>query len=441
MSGSTSPALVVAAATAAAGAVAALVCSMRRKGGVKESWAAQAALIGNTPLVSLKSLNALCAPNCKILAKAEHLNPSGTGKDRIALAMLTDAESRGDLPKGGGGTVVEGSSGSTAIALAPLASAAGHRLIAVLPDDVSEEKLQQLAFVEEIQVVRASSISSPGHYVNVARRTASALRAAGKQAVCTDQFENGANWRAHYEGTGKEIWSQTGGRLSAFVMSAGTGGTIAGVSNFLKEKDPSIAVYLADPQGSSLASRVRYGVCYTDEQREQSVRRHRYDTVVDGVGLDRVTANFKNAIIDDALTVTDQDALIFAHYLHRFEGLFLGSSAALNCVAAVRAANEISKNRQHRAVRIVTILCDSGHRYFSRFWNRKNDSYHRCENSQHYIVAGKFIESRGLVWPPEDLHELRKVRDFCQYVSRHPFRLHTVSRGRTRTTALRSTSL
>lgn len=286
--------------------------------------------------------------------------------------MLRAAVARGELPQGGGGIVVEGSSGSTAIALAPLAVAAGHRMVAVLPDDVSKEKLHQLQHCPGVttRVVRAASIASPRHYVNEARRIAKELRAKGEQATCTNQFENPANWQAHYDGTGREIWRQTGGRLSAFVMSAGTGGTIAGVSRFLKRCSSKIAVYLADPQGSSLHARVRHGVCYAAQQREQSMRRHRYDTIVDGVGLDRVTTNFLSAAIDDALIVSDADALVVAHYLQRYEGLFLGSSSALNCLAAVRVANELKLASPAQAIIVVTVLCDSGHRYFSRFWNR-----------------------------------------------------------------------
>lgn len=331
-------------------------------------------LIGDTPLVELTSLRDL-AP-CEILAKAEHLNPSGTGKDRMAQAMLAAAK----LPKGG--VVVEGSSGSTAIALAPLAAAHGLRLVAVMPDDVSEEKLQQLRVYPnvEVRIVKASSIASPTHYVNEARRLAKELCDKGEKAACTDQFENPANWRAHFHGTGAEIWRQTRGKVSAFVTSAGTGGTIAGVSRYLKSRDPTVKVYLADPQGSSLFARVKYGVCYAPQQQERTVRRHRYDTIMDGIGLDRVTSNFKEARIDDALTVSDQDALIMAHYLLRFEGLFLGSSSALNVLAALRVAHRLQREgKKPRCV--VTLLCDAGHRYFSRFWNRASPSFavsHRC---------------------------------------------------------------
>jgi cysteine synthase A len=181
---------------------------------------AQARLIGGTPMLRLESLSDLCG--CEFLAKAEHLNPSGTGKDRIALEMILRAERKGHLPCGGGGVVVEGSSGSTVLSLAPLAVAAGHSLVAVVPDDVSAEKVAQLRATPEVRVVitRASAISSPSHYVNVARRIARELLAEGKKAVFMDQFETPANFDAHYHGTGLEILDQTK-RLDAFVMSAG----------------------------------------------------------------------------------------------------------------------------------------------------------------------------------------------------------------------------
>ncbi|KAJ1445105.1 tryptophan synthase beta subunit-like PLP-dependent enzyme [Pelagophyceae sp. CCMP2097] len=317
--------------------------------------------------------------------------------------MIRAAERGGLLPRGGGGVVVEGSSGSTVIALAPLVVAAGHRLVAVLPDDASSEKVDQLRATPGVEVVvtRSSAISSPSHYVNVARRLAKELRDAGGQVVFTDQFETAANFAAHYEGTGREIVEQTA-YVDAFVMSAGTGGTISGVSRRLKERDASTRVYLADPPGSALHARVRHGVCYASEQQERSLRRHRYDTIADGVGLDRVTANFRRGLVDDAFRVLDGEALLLAHYLLRFEGLFLGPSAAVNCVAALRVAAELRAAAEVRAehagaaeacarpIVVVTVLCDSGPRYLSRFWNRK------------------FVEGRGLEWPPDDADELKR---------------------------------
>ena len=215
-------------------------------------------------------------------------------------------------------------------------------------------------------------------------RLAADLADSGERVLFANQFDNLANVRAHVRGTGAEILAQTGGHVDAFVMGAGTGGTIAGVSRCLP---PTARVYLADPQGSSLHGRVRHGVCYATQQAEQTVRRHRYDTIADGIALDRVTANFREARVDVAIRVADQDALVMAHYLLRFEGLFLGSSSALNCVAALRAGAELRRSTSDRLT-VVTVLCDGGARYLSRFWNRD------------------FVEKRGLSWPPEDSREL-----------------------------------
>ncbi|KAH8052991.1 cysteine synthase [Aureococcus anophagefferens] len=314
------PRLIAAAATVSAYA---LLRWLRRKrlrralAPAHPSWrdSAQAQLIGSTPLLPLHSLSKLCG--CTILAKCEQANPSGTGKDRIALAMLAEAEASALRPAA--------ASSSRLVRvddLARLVAAAGHRLVAVLPDDCAAEKRDAIA----------------------AFRDHGTAREIGRQAAAL------------------------GRTVDAFAMGAGTGGTIAGVSLGLGDGP---RIYLADPQGSSLHGRVRHGVCYDARQAERFVERHRYDTIMDGVGLDRVTANFRAARVDDACRVSDADALTMAHYLLRFEGLFLGSSSALNCVAALRAAAELRKAHPDRDdITVVTVLCDSGHRYPQRFWNR-----------------------------------------------------------------------
>jgi len=318
-------------------------------------------LIGNTPMVEIRSLSA--ATGCRILAKAEFLNPGGSTKDRIAREMVEEAEAAGKLCPGG--TIVEGTSGSTGISLAFMAKARGYRCVIVMPDDVAAEKAQVLRESgAEVREVRPASIVNGGHYCNVA----AALAEQTDGAFFADQFETPANFNAHYLRTGPEIWEQTdGGKLDAFVMSAGTGGTIAGVSCFLKERlgDEGVRVFLADPPGSSLYHSVLDGVCYAPEQAERRVRRHRYDTIAEGIGLDRLTANFKRARIDDAFRVTDREAVEMAHYLLREEGLFVGSSSAVNLVATVRAARKMGK----KGATLVTVLCDSGQRHLTKFWN------------------------------------------------------------------------
>mmetsp|Transcript_37051 Transcript_37051/g.48789 ORF Transcript_37051/g.48789 Transcript_37051/m.48789 type:complete len:419 (+) Transcript_37051:86-1342(+) len=336
-----------------------------------------AGMIGNTPMVRLKSLSD--ATGCDILAKVEYLNPGGTGKDRIALQMIEECEKRGILREGG--TVVEGTSGSTGISLASLCRSRGYRCIIVMPDDQSEEKKELLRkFGAEVRVVKTASIANPQHFCKVAEELAKSIPGA----VFMDQFNSGFNYRAHYTGTGPEIWCQTKGTVDAFVMGAGTGGTIAGVSKFLKKKNPKVEVFLVDPPGSSLYHRVKHGVCYTEEQSEQTVRKHRYDSIVEGTGLDRITQNFLKADIDDAYKIPDQTTLQMAHYLLSKEGLFVGSSTAINCVGAVLAAQKLGPGHT-----IVTILCDSGQRHMTRFWDKD------------------FTEKRGLQWPkPQDLHSI-----------------------------------
>jgi len=366
-------------AAAALAAMVALALRRRKSDEDQDDWTecGGAQLVGHTPLIKLRSLSKLCG--CDVYAKCEHLNPNGTGKDRVALAMIRRAEDSGALPRGGGGYIIEGSSGSTTLALAPLVAAAGHRLVAVIPDDCAAEKRDAVKACPgvDVHVVKSAAISSPTHYVNVARRLTKELREKGKHVIFADQFDNPANFHTHLE-TAKEIQAELG-RIDAFVMGAGTGGTLAGCSRVFS----NARIYLADPQGSALHAKVRHGVCYDTNQAEQRVRRHRYDTIADGIGLDRVTANFREARIDDAIRVSDADALVMAHYLLRFEGLFLGSSSALNCVAALRAGAELRKGTD-APLTIVTVLCDGGARYLSRFWSRE------------------FVEARGLVWPPAD---------------------------------------
>lgn len=314
-------------------------------------------LVGRTPLVELSKLSKLLGR--RVLVKLEANNPGGTGKDRAVQAMLDEAEASGALRRGM--TVFEGSSGSTGIALAFQCLARGYALHVVMPDDQASEKaklLRQLGAT--VSITPCCSIANKDHYVNTARRLAQEGR-----GWFADQFENLANRRAHYTATGPEIWEQAEGRVDAFVMSAGTGGTIAGVSAFLKERHPAVRVVLADPFGSSLAARVQHGVCYATQQAEGRVRKHRYDSIVEGVGLDRVTANFSAALIDEAHTAGDQELLDMAHALLRLEGLFVGSSSALNLAVACKVAAALP-----RGSTVVTMVCDSGARHLSRFWSQ-----------------------------------------------------------------------
>mmetsp|Transcript_13065 Transcript_13065/g.13119 ORF Transcript_13065/g.13119 Transcript_13065/m.13119 type:complete len:417 (+) Transcript_13065:141-1391(+) len=325
-------------------------------------------LIGKTPMVRLSHASQLTG--CNIFVKMECHNPGGTGKDRAVKSMLKSFQSRNVLKENG--IVVEGTSGSTGISLACLCQAMKYSLHIVMPDDQSTEKqrlLQRLGAI--VHIVPCCAISNPNHYVNTAKRLAKEIN-----GVFINQFENLDNYIIHEIETGPEIWQQTNGQIDAFVMSAGTGGTIAGVSRYLKSRRASIQVILADPQGSSLYSRVTHGVCFTSQQTERRVRKHRYDSIVEGVGLDRITANFERALIDRGERVSDEEVLHMAHWLLQTEGLFVGSSSSLNVVAACRVARQLGPGHT-----IVTIICDSGQRHLSRFWNPD------------------YVREYGLIWP------------------------------------------
>ncbi|CAK9440160.1 uncharacterized protein LODBEIA_P42600 [Lodderomyces beijingensis] len=322
--------------------------------------------IGNTPLIEIKSLSA--KTGCKIYAKMELCNPFGSAKDRVALAIIRAAEVRGDLVPGQGDVIFEGTSGSTGISFAALANALGYVAHICLPDDTSPEKVQLLQTLGAVvEKVKPASIVDPNQYVNAAKRGADEINNDAndpRRAVFANQFENLHNWRVHYTTTGPEILRQLD-RVDVFINGSGTGGTIAGVGRALKEHNEATRVVLADPQGSGLANRVNFGVLYDSVEKEGTRRRHQVDTLVEGIGLSRLTQNFKQAeaYIDEAVKVSDAEALSMAQYLCMNDGLFWGSSAAVNCVAAVKTAMKYGPGHN-----IVVIACDSGDRHLSKFW-------------------------------------------------------------------------
>lgn len=238
-----------------------------------------------------------------------------------------------------------------------------------MPDDVAQEKSDLLLRLgAEVERVRPAPIVDQNHFVNKARNRAAEHTADPNQkgrGIFADQFETEANWQAHFQGTGPEIYRQTGGSLDAFVAGAGTGGTISGVALYLKPKLPEMKVVLADPQGSGLYNRVKYGVMFDPKEREGTRRRHQVDTIVEGVGINRVTVNFEagRELVDDAVRVTDAQAMAMARWLVEKDGIFAGSSTAVNCVAATVLAKQLGPGH-----RIVTLLCDSGTRHLSKFW-------------------------------------------------------------------------
>ena len=336
-------------------------------------------LIGDTPMVELTSLSALTG--CRILAKAEYLNPGGSPKDRVARALVQAALERegSEIQR-----IYEGTSGSTGISLARVAAAAGLQAVIYMPSDQAVEKANLLATLgASVHRVPPVSIVDPAHYVNAARSAAEADPAG----VFADQFETDANWRAHYESTGPEIWDQTGGDVDAVIMAAGTGGTLAGVAAYLDEVSGGrVQAYLVDPQGSALYYAVTKGVCYSPTQDEGRRKRNQVDTIVEGIGLYRRTANFDRAMqagLDGAYRCSDQEALHMSRLLLAREGLFLGSSSAVNCVGALKLARDLGPGHT-----IVTILCDDGSRHLTKLW------------------SPEFIQAQGLSPPDPELGEL-----------------------------------
>ncbi|KLT41124.1 putative cysteine synthase [Cutaneotrichosporon oleaginosum] len=364
-------------------------------------------LIGNTPLLRIASLSD--ALGVDVLGKCEFLNPGGSVKDRVALRVIEDAEAHGYLRPHTGSVLFEGTVGSTGISLATVGKAKGYEAHIIMPDDVAVDKVLVLERLgATVERVRPASIIDENQFVNAARRrahefgnvdllsdraelvstqateseahgNASAARAsldAKPRGFFADQFENESNFLAHYEGTGPEIVRQTGGHYDAFVSGAGTGGTISGTGRALKEANPECRVVLADPEGSGLFNRVKYGVMFAPQESEGTKRRHQVDTIVEGIGINRVTRNFEagERIIDDAYRISDAEAVAMSRYLVQHDGLFLGSSSACNLVACVRLAKRLPKGS-----RIVTILCDSGARHQSKFWSDEYLTKHGIE--------------------------------------------------------------
>jgi cysteine synthase A len=304
------------------------------------------AAVGHTPLIRLRALSELTG--CDILGKAEFMNPGGSVKDRAALGILQEAESSGALRPGG--TVVEGTAGNTGIGLAHLCNALGYRALIVIPDTQSAEKIGLLRSLgAEVRTVPAVPYADPNNYVRLSGRIA----AETPGAVWANQFDNLANRRAHYATTGPEIWQQCGGKLDAWVAATGTGGTYAGVALYLKERSARVRCVLADPHGSALHS-----WAITGELRSEG------QSITEGIGNSRVTANLEGAPIDDAVRIADQDALDTIYRLLWQEGLFLGGSVGINVAAAVETARRLGPGH-----RIVTVLCDGGDRYRSRLYD------------------------------------------------------------------------
>lgn len=304
--------------------------------------------IGNTPLIRIRSLSE--ATGCEILGKAEFLNPGGSVKDRAALWMVREHEKSGALKPSG--TVVEGTAGNTGIGLAHVCNERGYPCVIYMPDNQSPEKVAILKTLgAEVRVVAAVPFKDPRNYQKQAGRHAASL----ENGVWANQFDNVANRRAHYESTGPEIWQQTGGKVDAFTCSVGTGGTLAGVSRYLKEKRGDLRIVLADPHGSALYNWVTTGEATMTPG----------PSITEGIGNSRVTDNLAGTEIDDAVQINDQRMVAMVYQMLRGEGWFFGSSTGINLCAAVEVAESLGPGHT-----IVTVLTDSGHKYQSSLFNR-----------------------------------------------------------------------
>ncbi len=307
-------------------------------------------LVGNTPLVKLQAISELTG--CDILGKAEFLNPGGSVKDRTALGIIRDAERSGKLRPGG--TIVEGTAGNTGIGLTLLANALGYQSVVVMPMTQSKEKIDLLeVYGAELHLVPGTAYTDPNHYTHTAGRMADDLAAKTGNAIWANQFDNLANQAIHYETTGPEIWAQTGGKLDGFICAVGTGGTLAGVSRFLKEQNPQLTIGLADPMGSALFNHFSHG-----ELRAEG------NSITEGIGIGHVTANLEKAQVDVAFQISDEKALPYIYDLLKNEGVCVGGSSAINIAAAVELARKLGPGHT-----IVTILCDYGTRYQSKLFN------------------------------------------------------------------------
>ena len=307
--------------------------------------------IGNTPLIRLNRVSD--ATGCDIWGKAEFLNPGQSVKDRAALYIIRDAERRGLLKPGG--TIVEGTAGNTGIGLAMVANALGYRSVIVIPETQSQEKKDALTLLGATLIqVPAKPYKNPNNYIKISGRLAEKLnRELPGGAIWANQFDNVANRQAHIEGTGPEIWEQTGGKVDGFICAVGSGGTLAGVSTALKARNPGVQIGLADPEGAAL-----YSYYTTGELKSAG------NSITEGIGQGRITANLQDLKVDRAYQIPDGEALPYVFDLLEHEGLCLGGSSGINVAGAVRLARDLGPGKT-----IVTILCDYGNRYQSKLYN------------------------------------------------------------------------
>ena len=308
--------------------------------------------IGNTPLIRLNGPSN--ETGCNILGKAEYLNPGGSIKDRAAWAIIKDSEEKNILREKG--VIVEGTAGNTGIGLTLIGNSKGYKSIIVMPDTQTKEKIDILRYIgAELRLVPAKPYKDPDNFVKYSGRLAEEISKKNNGNVLwANQFDNVANYLGHYQTTGQEIWEQTNGKIDGFICSSGTGGTIAGVGKALKEKNKNIKIYLADPKGSALYNFIKF-----KELKSEG------NSITEGIGSSRITANFGEAPIDDAFSIDDVDALTEIYKLIENEGLSLGTSSGINIAGAISLAKELGPGKT-----IVTMLCDKSDKYHSKLFNK-----------------------------------------------------------------------
>lgn len=332
--------------------------------------------IGNTQLIKLERASA--ATGCTILGKAEFMNPGQSVKDRPGRQMILEAEKRGELRKGG--LVVESTAGNTGIGLALVANARGYRTLILIPETQSQEKKDMLRLCgAELVEVPAVAYSNPNNYQHVGRRLAEQLKKTEKNGVIfADQWNNLDNRKAHYVSTGPEIWEQTKGKVDAFICSIGTGGTIAGVSMFLREKKKDIVIGVADPRGAAMYHLFKDGEAKATDG----------GSITEGIGLGRITPIIQDIKVDKAYLIPDEEAVPIVFDVLEHEGLCLGGSSAINIAGAIRLAKEIGPGKT-----IVTVLCDNGNRYLSKLFNPQ---FLRSKN----LPVPAWLERKSSITPP-----------------------------------------
>jgi cysteine synthase len=338
-------------------------------------------LIGNTPLIKLRRASE--ATGCTILGKCEFLNPGQSIKDRAALYIIRDAMERGEL--GPGGVVVDGTAGNTGIGLAMVANALGLRTVIVIPETQTQEKKDALrALGADLVEVPAVPYRNPNNYVKLSGRMAQRLaRTEPNGALWANQFDNVANRQAHVETTGPEIWDQTEGQLDGFICAVGTGGTLAGIADALRERNPGIAIGLADPPGAAL-----FSYYTTGELKAEG------SSITEGIGQGRITGNLEGLHVDHAFQIPDEESVPVCFELLEHEGLCLGPSSGVNVAGAIRLARELGPGKT-----IVTILADYGTRYQSKLYNPE------------------FLRSKGLLVPPWLDRKHHEEADFMEVES------------------------